>query len=581
MNRRSELNMVFGIVMFALVCISPVWAQSEHVVAKGDTLSSISKKAYGTSSKWKVIYEANKDVIKNKGLIRVGLKLKIPPTSEPVSKDAVITLLYFNDYHGTLEPEMNKRTVIREDKKVEEEYEAYGIARLAGMVKTIQKENRSKDIPTFLMNSGDFLQGRVLSNHFAGQIEAEIYNKIGLSFYAIGNHELDFGLDNLLKLVRSIKAKCVTENLKLKATGKYIGQSQIIHTKGIKIGVAGLLTTADFNEKDLKVDPKLLKDVAVEDEFKRAMEIVSDLRNKGADIVVFLTHLGFDTDKKLAQTVKGIDVIIGGDSHSKVSEKLDNTYIVQAQSYGRYLGRMDISVREGKPAAIDTKLISLETVTPDDEIAKIVREKQAELSKDYDQVIAENDCLLEGEKTTIRNNETTLGNLVADILKDHFKTDIAILNSGGIKGTVKAGKIRKKDVFNVMPYLTNTPHILTLSGKELLEVLKHGANKKNSGGFLQVSGLSFEINSRVGIRGDVKVKGQKLDENKMYKVVTSSYISDGGDGYEMLKAIPADRRDKREENIAEIVIKSVEKTYGKKGRHVSYCKPEGRIVISD
>ena len=591
MRKRHWITTVFAFLLTVLFT-SPMWADNYYVVKPGEWLSTIAQKVYGDGNKWPQISKANK--LQNPNKLLVGQRLVIPnappqmagsvsPT-EPSANGTVepftfqkFAFLYFNDFHGALEPRTKKKKV--NGKKVK--YEVNGIARMATMVKKLRAANRQYNIPTYLVNAGDFIQGSLLSNSSKGAIEAEVFNRMGLSFYTMGNHELDFGQDNLLNLRRLIKAPCVTANYKIR--NKPVGKVLIKKVNGIKMGVAGLVASQDFSLAMPKVDPIFLKNSSVEDEFKKAKEIVSYFKKKGVDLVVFVNHLGLENDKKLAKEVEGIDIIIGGDSHTAiegcemVKNKNNKTCIVQAGAEGQYLGHLEVTLWEGKLSSFDAKLIPLdETVTPDPGISRYIQSKKSELKRQYGKIIAQNDCSLEGTKHTIREQETNLGDFVTDILKDHFRVDVAIYNSGGIRASLAKGPVTIGDIMAALPFPTNRTHLLKLTGKELMTVLNYNATQVGKGGFLQVSGISFILDPNIGVQ-QVEIDGMPLDPDQMYTVVTNSYVATGGDGYKMLEKVPEDRRE-YESNPTPIVINYIEKHYGA-NKHISYCGSKGRITL--
>ncbi len=527
MRKRHFMTTVFAFLLTVLFT-SPVWAQTDDVVKPGDSLQKFA-------------------------------------------------FLYFNDLHGALEPRTKKKKV--NGKKLK--YEVYGVARMAAMVKQIRAANENHNIPTYLVNAGDFIQGSLLSNLSKGAIEAEVFNRMGLSFYTMGNHELDFGPDNLLNLLHLIKASCVTANYKIR--NQPVGKVLIKTVNGIKMGVAGLVAAQDFSLEIPKVDPTFLKNGSVEDEFKKAREIVSDFKKKGVDLVVFVNHLGLENDKKLAKAVEGIDIIIGGDSHTAIEgcEMVKNpnnqTCIVQAGAEGQYLGHLEVSLQNGKPNSFHAELIPLdETVTPDPGISRYIQSKKNEMERQYGRIIAQNDCRLEGRKHTIREQETNLGDFVTDILKDHFRVDVAIYNSGGIRASLAKGPVTIGDIMAALPFPTNRTHLLKLTGKELMTVLNYNATQVGKGGFLQVSGISFILEPNIGVQ-QVKIDGMPLNPEQIYTVVTNSYVATGGDGYKMLDKVPEDRRE-YESNPTPIVINYIEKHYGA-SKHISYCASKNRIIL--
>ena len=596
--KKRLMVMAVLVLVTALFATGSLLRAGDYVVKRGDSLWKIAGEVYNDPSKWKNIYGANRDSLKTPGQIEVGQRLKMPdaPTpsnvkvnlTEPVFSSQTpptavtyqkMVFLYFNDFHGALEPTVKKK--VGEDGK-KQKYEVYGIARMAAVVKRERAANKRDNIPTYLVNAGDFIQGSLLSNSSKGAIEAEIFNKMDLSFYTMGNHELDFGPDNLLSLIRSIKAPSVTANYKIR--NQQVGESRILEVKGIKMGVAGLISALDFSLEMPKVDPAFLKEGHVEDEIKKAKKIVSDFKRQGVDLVVLVTHLGLETDKKLAKEVEGIDIIIGGDSHTAIKKcefvknKKNKTCIVQAGAEGQYLGHLKVTLWEGKPSNFRAKLIALdEKVTPDPEINQYIQLKKSELERQYGKIIATSDCFMEGTKATIRHEETNLGDFVTDILKDYFRTDIAIYNSGAIRASLPKGEVTIGNVMGVLPFPTNRTHRLELNGKELQKVLDYNATQVGKGGFLQVSGISFILEPNLGAH-QVEIDGMPLDPEGMYTVVTNSYIATGGDGYDVLAKVPDNRRG-YEPNPTPIVIDYIKKHYGDAGKHISYCQSQDRITI--
>ncbi len=536
------------VLLIILLLPSFLWAQDYYVVKRGDTLWKIARKIYKDPHKWKDIQRAN--LLKTANHIQVGQRLTIPNAPDGHGAYQKLAFVYFNDFHGALEPTKEKR---RDKEGNKYKVEVHGIARMATMVKQVRAAGQHHKIPTYFVNAGDFIQGSLLSNASQGAIEAEIFNRMGLSFYTMGNHEIDFGPDNLLKLIRSIKAPHLTANYKIR--NQSVGQAQILKVNGISMGVAGLISAQDFSLDMPKADPAFLKEGHVEDEIEKAKEIVSHFKSQGVDLVVLVTHLGLNTDRKLAKEVDGIDVIIGGDSHTAINgcdEKVEKTCIVQAGAEGQYLGYLEVTLWNGKPS-FHAELIPLdETVTPDPEITSYLQVKKSELERQAGRIIATNDCLLEGTKATIRRQETNLGDFVNDILKAHFLADVAIYNSGGIRASLPKGHVTMGDIMGVLPFPTNRTHRLKLTGRELKQVLDYNASQVGKGGFLQVSGVTFTLDPNSGVRR-VEIGGMPLDPDGMYTVVTNSYIATGGDGYSMLEAIPEDRRE-YESNPTPIVI---------------------------
>ncbi|MBF0550278.1 MAG: 5'-nucleotidase C-terminal domain-containing protein [Deltaproteobacteria bacterium] len=474
-----------------------------------------------------------------------------------------ITFLYFNDFHGALE---------------EDEKAGYGIARMVKAANDIRNENKKDGIPTYLVTSGDFLQGSLLSNEFKGEIEAACFNNMMLSYYNIGKHEIDFGLNNLWDLQKKITAPCVTANFEI--NDKPIGKPKIIQLNGLSVGLAGLVKSAHFNSAGLKIDPRHLRYVKVTDEFDAAKKVVDKFQAEGVDLIIFLTYLGIENDKLLARKVPGINIIFGGDSKdsTQTCTKEGDTHIVRTDPKGRSLGRVDLALRERKLEAIRARLIPLDkTVKPDPQCAHLIELKKRPLEKMLTEKIADNDYFLDGEEKSIRNNETNLGDLICDALKGSCQADAAVFNSGGIRKSIKAGGVSIGHIYETIPYLSNTAVILDMSGSQICDALNLSATKIKTGGFLQVAGLKFTLIPNKGVR-DIQVNGRPLDPAKMYKVVTSSFLVEGGDGYLLLKDIKEDHRRYDYRKLTANIIEYIKDFYGSKGRHIDYRNSQARII---
>jgi len=498
--------------------------------------------------------------------------------AETVTYPQRVTFLYLNDFHGALEP-IEKQA----DKQHGQPYTTYGIARMATKVKEIKEDNSRNHRETFFVYSGDFLQGTLLSNHFQGAMEAELFSRIGLSYYSIGNHELDFGTDVLKKMVDTMKGKnipCVTANLYINETP--IGEPVIKEINGVKIGIVGLVAQEHFSMEKPVVDPTFLKGVRVEPEYKVAQDLINSLKKSGIDFIVFLTHIGIKRDRELAKKIKGINLIMGAHSHTAIEtyEKVNQTYIVQAGCDCQYLGKIDITFTGSNSFKVDnTRLIELdEKIIPDQAVTDFIEAKKAEMDGFFQQVIAVNECFLDGEKNSIRHQETNLGDLVTDVLREHFHADIAVYNSGGIRHSIDKGKVTYAHIHQTIPFPTNQTIILKIYGKELKEMLKWNAKQVGEGGFLQVSGLSFDIVPGKEVK-NIRVNRKLLEEDRLYTLVTNSFIAKGGDGFGMLAKIPENRRC-CEANPALIVIDYIKAHYGDMDTLISYCQPASRIEIA-
>lgn len=433
-----------------------------------------------------------------------------------------LTILYINDYHAHITPFKAH---------FKDEHKVGGIARISTIVKTIREENRKAKIPTLFLCAGDVLQGTPSSTVFKGEPDFICLGEIGLDAMVLGNHEFDYGQENLNKLRKLANFPILGGNVVSER-----GQAPIVKSyftrniKGIRIHILGLVT----DETPITTHPKNVKSLLFLDPITTAKKILTELE-KG-NLTIALTHLGYETDKKLAESTEGIDIIIGGHSHTKIEEpeKVKNTLICQAYEYGEYVGRLDLDIEDGKISGYEGILIPVtEDVEEDPEIKKIVDEYMVKLDKNLKEVIGTALTPLNGAREDVRNKETNLGNLIADVVRSMAKSDIALMNAGGIRASIDKGAITVEEVLNVLPY-SNHLVIMKLNGSEILEVLNHYAQiEPGSGGFLQISGIRLEIeNKKIKSLG---IGGKQIELEKLYSVATNDFLAAGGDGYTTFK----------------------------------------------
>ena len=314
----------------------------------------------------------------------------------------------------------------------------------------------------------------------------------------------------------------------------------------LKVAIVGFTT-----EETTILEPLYLEGLKFGNALKVAQEIAPKLKEQ-ADVVIALAHLDWGDPKKEDITtthqlakVDGIDVVVAGHSHVLGSEVVDGKMVVSAGEYGKYVGRLDLDVENGKIVAWHWQAIPVNLKVYKNGKYEYVGKPYLEnryVSKEFeyfkkvgneklDTVIGETKNLLDGEREHVRSKSTNLTNLVADAMRWKVKADIALTN--GIRASIKPGKITVRDILTVLPF-GNTLYVLNLTGEQIMKVLEYAATvPEGKGAFLQVSGLTWK--SKDGRVVEVLVNGEPLDLNKTYKVVTNNYMAGGGDGYTMLK----------------------------------------------
>lgn len=436
-----------------------------------------------------------------------------------------ITIGHTNDVHGHIE----------ESKSSKE----FGYAKLA----TLMKEWRADNKNFLLIDAGDVTQGTVFVNQFKGETVAPILNALGYDMTVAGNHEFDFGTEQLLKNKDLLKFPMLNSSVVKEDGSNLLTPSYITEIGGLKVAFFSVLT----QETPILTHPDNVKGLTFQDPVEVAKKMVPELK-KQADRVILVSHAGYDIDQEIAKNVTGIDIIIGGHSHTKLSqpELVNGTYIVQDWEYGKSLGREDLYYLNKELVAINGGLKEYdETVAPDAEIEGLVKEVTDKIDSALNVVIAQTDVPLDGDRTIVRKKESNLGNFITDAILEKTKTfpgyegDLALTNGGGIRTQVNAGDITKKMLYDVLPF-PNTVVILDVTGSELKAALENGVSQVETGAgrFPQVSGITFawDPSKPAGERvSDVKVGGADLDLEKTYKLATNDFVAAGGDGYEMFK----------------------------------------------
>lgn len=257
-----------------------------------------------------------------------------------------------------------------------------------------------------------------------------------------------------------------------------------------------------------------------------------------------LTDTG-DSCVRLAEEVKGLDLIVAGHSHVTLDQGLvvNDTYIVQAGEHGENLGIVNIALRRGVPEVINASLYAPQWTGAELRVDEVVHAVLEETNKEMDQLLSQvigwTDVFLNGEREYVRRGETNLGKLVAEAMRAATGADGAIMNGGGIRASIGAGHITRRDVFNVLP-LNNVVILKEIKGLDLLKALENGVSQypEMSGAYPQVAGIEFSLapDKEPGERIiGLKVAGQGLDPEKMYKIAINDFMAAGGSGYTMLE----------------------------------------------
>jgi 5'-nucleotidase/UDP-sugar diphosphatase len=435
-----------------------------------------------------------------------------------------------------------------------------GVARRATEIAKVRAEGGN----VLLVDAGDEFQGTLFYTKYKGEEAQRFMNEMGYQAMAVGNHEFDDGPGVLGSFVRGAKFPVLSANLDVSQEPELAGLIKpyvVLQIGGEKVGVVGLTT------EEVAINSSPGPHVAIEAVEAAAKEAIGELEKAGVNKIVALSHVGFDRDKEVAAAIDGLDVIVGGHTHTYLSNTdpaAEGPYpvvvkspggkpvlVVSDAAYGQALGRLDVTFdADGVPTAWQGNPIALDASVPED--AKLLSEVQslnAPLEALRSQVIGSTTANLIGDRAVCRFEECTMGDLIADAMlwaTAKQGTQIAFENGGGVRASIQAGDVSLGNVLEVLPF-GNTLATFELSGADVWAALENGVSRaedpanEGTGRFAQVAGLRYTWNPKLpaGARlVSVEVKNPDgtygpLDPKATYKVATNDFNRRGGDDYTM------------------------------------------------
>ena len=452
------------------------------------------------------------------------LGIIVVPNVSMAAEPQLLTIVHVNDVHGTL--------------KYNEGSGQIGFGRL----KTKLDELKSTNPNLLLINAGDTFHGEVDVNLSGGQIMVDMMNLLGFDVMIPGNHDFNYGYERLLELKKEADFPILGANILKEKDGKSDFDGYLVKEmeNGLKVGIFGITT----EETKFKTHPNNTVGIEFADGVEVAKKMVKQLEDKDVDLVVALVHLGNEgttltTSREIAEEVDGIDLIIDGHSHEELNEVVNGALLVQAGSYLKNIGLVNVEVVDGEIKLVED-LITFEeakALVPDEAVEAAIGAALAGNSEKKSEVVAKTTVALDGERAHVRTGETNLGNLITDAMRQSTGADIAFTNGGGIRASIDEGDITFEEIITSFPF-TNTLAVIEVTGAELKAALEHGvdAYPEQAGHFPHVSGMTykFDAGKEVGSRiVEVTVGGEALDPAKTYRLVTNDFLAAGGDGYSM------------------------------------------------
>lgn len=439
----------------------------------------------------------------------------------PQSSVTSLTILHWNDFHAQNLPfKVTKKT----DAGTDTSYLVGGTATLLGYIDSLRRDRMSVAV----MNAGDDFQGTPISTISAGRSQVELMNIISPDAVTLGNHEFDYGIDSLRANISRASYSIVCANvLDDSASATLVPAYTVLSVGEAKLGIVGL-TAPDLGLLTIKNNLRGLSLRSVDHTLDDA---VHELKLKHQpDIIILLSHMGFESDTALAARRDDIDIIVGGHSHTTLFSpvKKNQTIIVQAGSRGRYLGKLDLlldlagdSVKSYRGQLIETMVGG---VTPDPVAAAKVEELESMVDKTLDEVIGM--LAAPWDRRANQKKESNIGNWQCDIMQRATNTDIAFQNSAGIRKNLDAGPIKVRDVWEINPF-GNTLIKFAVQGDTLRKMIEWQAGIETRE-FLQVSGLRYLYDSSKPKGQEVlsiEVAGKPVNDSALYSISTNNYVS--------------------------------------------------------
>lgn len=434
-----------------------------------------------------------------------------------------ITIIHTNDTHARV---------------MEGKHDGMGFPKIATLIKQIKDRNEN----VLVLDAGDTFHGQNFATLEKGSSILTVLNEVGYDAMTLGNHDFNYGQKRLLELIKMADFHVISANIKYIDGRNFVMPYVIKQVNGINVGLFGLTTPASA----YMTHPNNVSGLCFDDPVGIAKSTVEDLKDK-TDVIIALSHLGTETNSEytsneVAKEVEGIDLIVDGHSHSSFpfGLKIKNTLIVSAGEYGKNLGIVNLQLEQKEKRCV-ARLITKTDAFRTEEDASIKKVIDTILSRQetiLHQAIGVTETDLDGERKNVRTRETNLGNLITDAMVYLTKADAAIINGGGIRGSIDKGSITLGQIFTILPF-GNTVITKKLKGRDIKMALEHGTSKypKTSGAFPHVSKMTYAIHKRRPIGNrimDIQIEGQPIDMDAEYIIATNDFIAAGGDYYKML-----------------------------------------------
>jgi 2',3'-cyclic-nucleotide 2'-phosphodiesterase (5'-nucleotidase family) len=515
-------------------------------------------------------------------LILFFILLLLPVTA--FCNEARFVIFHTSDIHGHI--------TSRPDPTSKEEPRPMigGFAVLKNLINNYKNDLQYNDSRILYFDSADYFQGTPIVDRTKGEVMIDLFNKVGLNVTTLGNHEFDYSLPLLFNRLSKRKFPVVCCNVFSKKTNKILSFTQpykIFTHNGFKIGVVGVNAP---NTPSISIEENV-KDVYFKNPEDVLPPLIKDLKRSGVDLIILLSHLGYNADIELLDQITGIDLLLGGHSHTLLHEMAiigpSKTRVVHSGAHLEHASRLIITLKKGEKPVYEHKLYPLyvDKIGKDKTIVKIKDEYLKELREEMNRVIGRAEVNL---YRGVNGGDSPEGSFIADAMRDAVKTDFAVINFGGIRQPIFKGPVTVEHIFVVQPF-NNVLEIIEMTGNEIKNLLERSVSndfanmtdedknyafehfnikakgkKRTIGpdyGYLYPSNLTFSFDPEKPpmqrITQISTMTGQELKPDKVYTVAMNDFISQGGDGFKNLKKFK--NKKKTDILVRDAIIKFIEK----------------------
>ncbi len=434
-----------------------------------------------------------------------------------------IVVLHTNDIHGQFAafPISPARPILRRER-------AGGLPNLARLVAKERAAARAAGHAVLLLDAGDVFQGTPIGNESRGRAIIDAMNVMGYDAAAVGNHEFDFGVPNLLELARRARFPFLCANAaRLDGSFAPVVSCTVLAPPRVpcRVALIGLITTRtpDATTPDLTGIMQFADPVPV---------LSALLAETKADLYIVISHLGTEDELRLAQAVPGVTLIVGGHSHAALQRRIGNVTIARTHAKTLSLGRAEIDWDAANKSARVTKSELLPVTVADDDVNNPLAKVQDAYGARIAAVLAKRVGTLRGPLRRRRGPGSSIaGNWMSDALRAASKADIGFMNKGGMRSDIEKGPVTYGDCYRIMPF-DNTVASLSLTGAQIRAIVTRHLNDAAAPS-LEWSGMNVTV-AREGEAWRVQaimVGNAPLDPTATYRVGTHSFLARGGDGY--------------------------------------------------